>query len=191
MSSITIVSSATHRARCGALMLVASLLAGCGASDEAEINSWMEEVKKTTKVNVRPLSEPKTFIPFAYGVREEADPFDPNKLLAELARAAAATSDNLLRPDMNRRKEFLEGFPLDTMKMVGTLNKAGVSYGLIQIDRSVYQVKAGQRLGQNFGTVTGVVDAAIIIKETVQDAGGEWVERMSKLELQEGKETTK
>ena len=171
-------------------LLAALLLAGCGASDEAEINSWMADVKKTTKVSVKPLSEPKTFIPFAYGVREETDPFDPNKLLAELARAAAS-SDNLLRPDMNRRKEFLEGFPLDTMKMVGTLNKAGMAYGLIQIERSVYQVRAGQRLGQNFGTVTGVADAAISIKETVQDAGGEWVERLSKLELQEGKETTK
>ena len=173
------------------LLLASALLAGCGASDEAEINLWMEDVKKTTKVNVLPLSEPKTFIPFAYGVREETDPFDPNKLLAELARAAAASSDNLLRPDMNRRKEFLESFPIDTMKMVGTLNKAGVSYGLIQIERSVYQVRAGQRLGQNFGTVTGVADSAISIKETVQDAGGEWVERLSKLELQEGKETTK
>ena len=173
------------------LLLCAAMLAGCSDSDVAEINSWMADVQKQTHVSVKPLSEPKTFVPFAYGVREEVDPFDPNKLLAELARAAAASSDNLLRPDMNRRKEFLEGFPIDTMKMVGTLNKAGVHWGLIQIDRAVYQVKAGQRLGQNFGMVTGVADAAISIKETVQDAGGEWVERESKLELQEGKETRK
>jgi len=173
------------------LLAGAALLAGCSDSDVAEINSWMSDVKKDTRVSVKPLSEPKTFLPFAYGVREEPDPFDPNKLLAELARAAAASSDNLLRPDMNRRKEFLEGFPIDTMKMVGTLNKGGVSWGLIQIDRAVYQVKAGQRLGQNFGRITGVADSAISIKETVQDAGGEWVERDSKLELQASKETTK
>jgi type IV pilus assembly protein PilP len=175
---------------CLPLMLGAALLAGCGDSDVAEVNQWMDGVKKETKVNVKPLSEPKTFIPFAYGVREEPDPFDSNKLLAELARAAA-TSDNLLRPDMNRRKEFLEGFPIDSMKMVGTLNKAGTTWGMIQIDRSVYQVKAGQRLGQNFGIVTGVAESAISLKETVQDAGGEWVERESKLELQESKETKK
>ena len=170
--------------------LCLTLLAGCGDSDVAEINSWMAQVKRDTKVNVKPLSEPKTFVPFAYGVRAEPDPYDPNKLLAELARAAAAT-DNLLRPDMNRRKEFLEGFPVDTMKMVGTLNKGGVSWGLIQIDRAVYQVKAGQRLGQNFGRVTGVAESAISIKETVQDAGGEWVDRDAKLELQESKESNK
>lgn len=175
---------------CLPLMLGAALLAGCSDSDVAEVNKWMDGVKKETRVNVTPLSEPKTFIPFAYGVRDEVDPFDPNKLLAELARAAA-TTDNLLRPDMNRRKEFLEGFPIDTMKMVGTLNKGGTTWGMIQIDRSVYQVKAGQRLGQNFGIVTGVAESAISLKETVQDAGGEWVERESKLELQESKETKK
>ena len=172
------------------LLVGAGLLAGCSDSDVAEINSWMADVKKNTRVSVQPLSEPKTFIPFAYGVREMTDPFDPNKLLAELARAAA-TGSNPLRPDPNRRREFLESFPVDSMKMVGTINKSGVAYGLVQIDRAVYQVKAGQRLGQNFGQVTGVADTAISLKEVVQDAGGEWVERMSKLELQESKETMK
>ena len=150
----------------------------------------MAGVKKDTRVKVTRLAEPKTFIPFAYSVREQIDPYDPNKLLAELARAAA-NGNNPLRPDANRRREFLETFPVDTMKMVGTIDKGGVSFGMIQIDRAVYQVKVGQRLGQNFGVVTGVAESAISIKETVQDAGGEWVERMSKLELQESKETTK
>ena len=175
---------------CMALLVSAVLLAGCSEGDVAEVNSWMAEVQKNTRVSVAPLAEPKTFIPFAYGVTEQTDPFDPNKLLAELARAAAGNS-NPLRPDPDRRKEFLESFPVDSMKMVGTMNKGGISYGLIQIDRNVYQVKAGQRLGQNFGQVTGVADAAISLKEVVQDAGGEWVERMSKLELQESKETRK
>lgn len=173
-----------------AALAVAVLLAGCGASDEAEVNSWMADVQKGTKVNVKPLAEPKTFIPFAYSVREEVDPFNPNKLLAELARAANS-GNNPLRPDVNRRREYLESFPTDTMTMVGTMNKAGVAYGLIQIERQVHQVKAGQRLGQNFGVVTGVAESAINIRETVQDAGGEWVERLSKLELQESKETKK
>ncbi|MES2319746.1 MAG: pilus assembly protein PilP [Pseudomonadota bacterium] len=173
-----------------ALLAGSALLTGCGDSDVAEINAWMADVKKNTRVNVAPLSEPKTFIPFAYAVREEIDPFDPNKLLAELAKAAA-TVHNPLTPDASRRREFLEQFPVDSMKMVGTINKGGQSWGLIQIDRAMYQVKAGTRLGQNFGIVTGLAESAISIKEVVQDAGGEWVERMSKLELQESKETTK
>jgi type IV pilus assembly protein PilP len=118
------------------------------------------------------------------------DPTSPNKLLVELAKAAAK-SDNPLKPDEHRRKELLESYPLDTMKMVGNLQKGGVNYVLLQIERAVYQVKLGQRLGQNYGVVTAVSDSAIQIKEVVQDAGGEWVERMSKLELQESKETRK
>jgi type IV pilus assembly protein PilP len=59
-----------------------------------------------------------------------------------------------------------------------------VNYALLQIDRAVYQVRAGQRIGPNFGTVTRVEDDAINIREVVQDAAGEWVERMAKLELQ-------
>ena len=75
--------------------------------------------------------------------------------------------------------------------MVGTMQKAGVVYALLQIDRAVHQVQAGQHLGQNFGLITGVSEGAVSIKEIVQDATGDWVERMSKLELQESKETTK
>lgn len=175
---------------CLPLALCAALLSGCSDSDVAEVNEWMKTTEANTEVSVEPISEPKTFIPFAYGVRDEIDPFDPNKLLAELARQANA-ADNPLKPDTSRRKEFLETFPLDSMTMVGTMNKGGTNWGLIMIDRSVYQVKAGQRLGQNFGLVTGVADTAISVKETVQDAGGEWVERITKLELQESKGTTK
>jgi type IV pilus assembly protein PilP len=172
------------------LLLGGALLAGCGGSDEAEINSWMAEVKADTKVSVDPISEPKTFIPFAYGVRDETDPFDANKLLAELARSANAIP-NPLKPDDSRRKEYLESFPLDAMVMVGTINKAGAAYGLIQIDRAVHQVRKGQRLGQNYGQITEVAESAISVKEVVQDAGGEWIERITKLELQESKETKK
>jgi type IV pilus assembly protein PilP len=176
--------------RIGALALAAVLLAGCSDSDVREVKDWMAEVKKDTKVAVVPLSEPKTFIPFAYPAREETDPFSPNKLLAELAKAAEK-DDSKYKPDMGRRKELLENYPLDTFVMVGAMQKAGINYALLQLDRAVYQVRAGQRLGQNYGMVTSVSDGAINIKEVVQDAGGEWVERMSKLELQESKETKK
>ncbi len=176
--------------RIGALALAAVLLAGCSDSDVKEVKDWMAQVKKDTRVAVAPLSEPKTFIPFAYTAREVTDPFSPNKLLAELARAAEK-DDSKFKPDMGRRKELLENYPLDTFAMVGVMQKASVNYALLQIDRAVHQVKVGQRIGQNYGLVTGVTENAINIKEVVQDAGGEWVERMSKLELQESKETKK
>jgi Tfp pilus assembly protein PilP len=52
-----------------------------------------------------------------------ADPFNPNKLLAELAKQAAASGASGLKPDTERRKELLETYPLDTIKMVGTIEK--------------------------------------------------------------------
>ena len=183
MRPITMINAAAAAA-------AAVLLAGCGASDVREVQDWMAQTKKDTRVSVKPIPEPKTFIPFAYMARESLDPFTPNKLLAELALAAATNGDKL-KPDMARRKEVLENYPLDTLTMVGTMEKAGVNYALIQLDRQVYQVRTGMRIGQNFGTVISVSDAAVNIKEVVQDAGGEWVERMAKLELQESKESKK
>jgi type IV pilus assembly protein PilP len=167
-----------------AAMLAAScLLTGCGDSDVKEVRDWMDQVKRDTRPAVKPLSEPKDFIPYAYGDRQAVDPFSPNKLLAELARAAEARPDPN-KPDLQRPKELLENYPLDTMQMVGVLQKGGVNYALLQIDRAVYQVHSGQRIGPNFGVVTRVGEDAINIREVVQDAAGEWVERMAKLELQ-------
>lgn len=167
----------------------AVLLAGCGDSDVREVRDWMAQVQRDTRPTVKPLPEPKDFIPYAYDAKDEVDPFNPNKLLTELARAAA-TSKDPNQPDLQRPRELLETFPLDTMRMVGTMEKGGTNYALVQIDKSLYQVKPGQRIGQNFGIVTRVSDDAVNIREVVQDAAGEWVERMAKLELQ-SKETGK
>ncbi|GJJ04779.1 fimbrial protein [Duganella rhizosphaerae] len=169
---------------------VLALLAGCGDSDVQEVRAWMKQVDAQAKVAVPPLAEPKTFIPFAYAQADAIDPFNPNKLLAELAKASAKGS-NGIKPDTERRKELLESFPLDTVKMVGTIQQKGVLYGLLQADRSLHHVVVGQHVGQNFGLITAISDNSVSVKEIVQDAGGDWVERMSKLELQESKENTK
>ncbi len=173
-------------------LLMGMMLSGCSDSDVKEVKDWMAKVKSETKVAVTPLAEPKTFVPYAYSVKDIIDPFNSNKLLAELARAAT-NSTSKFKPDTGRRKELLEEFPLDTIKMVGVIQKGGVNYAVLQIDKSVYRVAAGQHIGPNFGLVTSVTEAAVNIKESVQDATGDWMERMSKLELQvaQGKETKK
>jgi type IV pilus assembly protein PilP len=153
-------------------------LAGCGDSDVQEVRQWMKEVDNSAHVAVKPIAAPKNFIPFAYVAQDQVDPFSANKLLAELARLDRKPGGGL-KPDMERRKEFLETFPLDIVKMVGTMEKA------------VYQVRPGQHVGQNFGLITSISDDAVSVKEIVQDATGDWVERVSKLELQESKENQK
>ena len=170
-------------------VLLALALAGCGDGDVKEVNLWMQQVRQQSRVLVPPLSAPKTFIPFAYTAKDVTDPFSPNKLQTELAKAAR--SGSAFKPDLDRRKEVLESFPLDTLRMVGTLQQGGATYALLQVEKAVYRVRAGEHLGQNFGAIVGITEAAVTIREIVQDAAGDWVERMSKLELQDSKESGK
>lgn len=174
-----------------AMLALMLMLSACSDSDVREVQQWMADTEKNTKVTVKPLLEPKTFTAFAYQAGAAIDPFSQNKLLAELARSDAGSS-NPLKPDTERRRELLESYPLDTMRMVGLLQKGGDNHALVQIDSAVHQVRSGQRIGQNFGVVTQVTERAVNIREVVQDATGDWVERMSALELQDSsKESTK
>ncbi len=168
------------------LLLPLLTLAGCGDNGLTEVREWMDGVKKQTRVIIPKISEPKVYVPVAYSGKDQVDPFNPNKLLAALAKIRAE-SDNGLKPDMNRRREALEAFPLDVLKMVGIIEKPNMKNALIQVDKSIYQAKIGNYVGQNFGMITKITDTDIEIKEIVQDAAGDWTERMTKLELQEAK----
>ncbi|MDB5749162.1 MAG: pilus assembly protein PilP [Massilia sp.] len=169
-------------------LLAALLLAGCGDSDVREVRTWMEETRAQTRPAVKPLPAPKEFVPYAYNQGHAVDPFDAEKLAGPGAMPQAPSAR---QPDLDRPREVLENYPLDTMRMVGMMQKDGVGFALVQIERSVYRIRAGQRLGQNFGQVRRVTSGAVEIREMVQDAGGDWVERISKLELQESKEIGK
>ena len=145
----------------------------------------MDGVRQQTRVSIPKLSPPKKFTPFLYLAKNTMDPYNPGKLAIAFAKLQSNSSG--LKPDVERRRESLEAFPLDTLKMVGTLQKPGLNYALIQADKIVFQVKSGNYMGQNFGMVTGITETAVELKEIVQDASGEWVERKAKLELQETK----
>jgi type IV pilus assembly protein PilP len=166
------------------LVLLSAVLAGCGDSGMQELQQWMDDVRRQTKSVVPKIEAPKTFLPFAYGGKDAADPFDPAKLASVFAKQKTS-SGNSLKPNMERRRDPLEGWPLDALKMVGLLQKAGINYALVQADRTLFQVKQGSYLGQNFGMVTRITETEVQLKEVVQDAAGDWVERDARLELQE------
>ena len=161
------------------------ILAGCVGGGTGEVQEWMETIKKETRISVPKLSEPKAYEAVAYVGKASVDPFNPAKLLLILARLKAESS-NGLKPDLERRKEALEFFPIDSLKMVGLIEDKRTRNALIQVDKTVYQAHVGNYLGQNFGMITKITEAEVEIKEIVQDAAGEWVERKATLELQEG-----
>jgi type IV pilus assembly protein PilP len=159
------------------------LLFGCTGSDD-ELRQWMADARKEVHPINPHLPEPKTFEPFIYGEQTQVDPFDTAKITNAL-RKLAAKSNNGLAPDTNRRREPLEAFPLDAIQMVGTLSRPKDHYALLRADGVVYQIKIGNYVGENFGVVTQISDNQVTLKEVVQDASGEWVERISTLQLQE------
>ncbi|CAM3410157.1 pilus assembly protein PilP [Paracidovorax anthurii] len=173
----------------GAALLAVLGLQGCGSSNEDELRAWMTELRATTKPHVTPLSEPKKFLPENYGAAGSTDPFDPMKLTQALRRDSAqpAVNATLIAPEMARRKEPLEAYPLDAMAMVGSLNKSGIPTALLKVDNLIYQVRVGNYLGQNYGKITQISETGIQLREIVQDATGDWIERPTTLDLQEGK----
>ena len=164
-----------------AMLLV---LAACAAEQE-ELQAWMSQQKREVKPNVPPLSPPKTFRPQAYLAFDGVEPFSAQKLTVGLRQQETRQPSSLVAAELNRRKEPLEAFPLDSMIMVGSIRRQGRPFALLRVDNLLYQVKPGDHLGQNYGKITKISDTEITLREIVQDAAGEWIERPGSLLLQE------
>lgn len=170
-------------------VLAAAVLAGCGGNEHQEIQKRMADATKDMKGRVEKIDEPKKFAPFKYESDKQINPFDPAKvaLLPDETKKGGPKAGGLAGPDLTRRREVLESFALENLKMVGMLQQKGAYYGIIRADANLHRVKVGNYMGQNFGIVTGITESEITLKELVQDGGGDWVERVSTLQLQEEK----
>jgi len=152
--------------------LCAGLLAGCGGGD-ADLNSFIKQVKSEGGGRVEPLPVVQPYAAFTYADQALRSPFSPS-----LGGAGA------VRPDNSRPREFLEQYPLDTLKMVGTLSLGGVHYGLVLAkDGRVHRVTVGNHMGQNDGTITDINGSKISLTEIVPDGLGGYVERPAALAL--------
>lgn len=169
------------------MAMCALSLLGCSSSDGDELREWVARERAQAKSRVTPLTEPKQFQPQAYSAEAGIEPFDRLKLLQALRRDSAQVAANagLVTPELARRKELLEGFPLDTMVMVGSLQKVGKPTALLKVDNLLHPVQIGSYLGQNYGRITAITETGLQLREIVQDAAGDWIERTASLELQE------
>ena len=168
--------------RVAVALVSAALLAGCGSRNHQDLLDWMAAQGKGMRGHLDPIPQIKPYEPFAYNDFDLPDPFKPRKI-----EPAKSDNANKLAPDLNRRKEPLEAYPLESLSMVGTLEKGKTLYALIKTpERDIYQVRPGNHLGQNFGVVVGISDTDIKLKELMQDGSGDWTERSSTLNLLQG-----
>ena len=158
---------------------VAMLAASC-SSEIDELKSFVRDSEKGLPRRIEPLPPVKPFEPFTYEGFDLPDPFKPRKLSPPKDGGGGG-----IAPDLNRRKEPLEAFPLEQLKMVGTLSQGKDTYAIVRADKTLYRVKKGNYMGQNFGLITDVTEGEIKLKEIVQDSAGDWAERQSVLPLLE------
>lgn len=163
---------------------LAVALTGCESGEFSDLKAELAAMTKDVRGKVDPLPVVKPYEPVPYQAFDLPDPFGPAKIqLATKGGGAAAAS--ALAPDLNRPKEPLEAFPLESLKMVGILQQKGQTYGLVKADSSIYRVRPGNYMGQNFGVITKINETEITLRELIQEAGGDWTERTSTLQLQE------
>jgi type IV pilus assembly protein PilP len=159
--------------------LVLLLLAACGGAEFADLKEFVDNSGKEMRGRIEPLPQVKAYEPMTYEAFDLSDPFQPRKIQPDKAAALGGPA-----PDLNRRKEALEAYPLESLKMVGTLERGKQRWALIKTpDSNLYRVRNGNYLGQNFGVVAMITETSVTLKELIQDTNGSWSERTSALQL--------
>jgi type IV pilus assembly protein PilP len=161
-----------------ALLPLVIALSACSGGDDP--HTFVANAGKDLRGKVQPLPEVKPYEPFVYAATDLPDPFKPRKLTPPSGSGKAGG----LQPPRDHVKQVLENYPLEALKMVGTLQQKNMNYALIKTpDNNLYQVKQGNYMGQNFGIITQVSETEVKLTEIVQDSGGDWTERSTSLSL--------
>ncbi len=168
--------SSVGRTRLIGIAVLASLVAAGCSGGQSDLQKWIADTKKKPGGRIQPLPEVKPYETFVYGAGGMRSPFQP------LGPSAAGAGG--VRPSSRRNREFLEGFSLDTLKMVGTFKVGGSFFGLVQSkDGLVHKVQPGNYLGQNDGKVTEISGSKISLVEIIPDGLGGYIERPASLAL--------
>lgn len=158
------------------------LLTACADDGLQDLRDFVKTAHADKKPRVEDLPEVKTHEVFAYASAEGVDPFEPFNL-----RPSGAKKVRKALPEhLTRRKEALEQYPLDALKMVGTLSRRNESWVIIQApDGTVHRARIGNYLGQNFGKIVRILEDKVDLVETIQDPLGEWITRNASVSTEE------
>ena len=170
-----------------ASLAAALLLVACTGEEFGDLKAELNEKSKDFRGRVDALPQVKPYEPVPYTAEGVVDPFRPDRIDVAGAPRATRADMSKMAPDLNRPKEPLEAFPLESLQMLGTIMQNRETFGLVKAGPNLYRVKKGNYMGQNFGVITAIDEGQISLKEVVQDSGGDWVERSTTLQMSEGK----
>jgi type IV pilus assembly protein PilP len=160
-------------------VLASALVAGGCSRGMADLDAYIAEVKARPGGRIEPLPEISIYETFRYDPGDARSPFVPDV-------PAAGGMVGGVRPDADRRREYLESFPLDTLSMVGTISMGGRLYGLVQTtDNLVHRVVTGNYLGQNDGRIVSINSSEIQLLEIIPDGLGGYIERAASISMGE------
>lgn len=172
-------------------LLIPMVMLATGCEEEgSDLNAWMQETQQRAKANLQPPKAPEPVQPAYYNTPGRIDPHAFN--LYRMRAAVSISSSLKNAPNLNRPKELLESVGLDKLKFVGTIGSGNNLSALISMEgQQVYTVKLGNYLGSNYGRVVKITPDEITLRETVEDAEGNWVPRQTVLVLGETPEVEK
>ena len=171
--------------RVGLLGILVVLLAGCGQG-LSDLHQFVTEIRAKPPGRIEPIPEFQPYQLFEYTSHDLRDPFRAVDFRRpEIDASELADLSPGLRPDIDRVKEPLEDFPLDTLRLKGTIDdKDGIKWGLIFApDNTIHRVIEGNYMGQNHGRIISVSDQTIELTEIVPDGLGNYIERSSAVTL--------
>lgn len=163
------------------LAMAGLIIAGCSGDKLSDLRSFVAAEKAKPGGRVQPIPEVKPFDSFKYRAAGRRSPFEPWGENTGSAKSSGLSKGGV-HPDLNRRREALEAFPLDTLRMVGTLSQKGKMWAIVKApDHMVYRVTLNNYLGQNSGRITRISEDKVELVEIVPDGLGGWQERQASL----------
>ncbi len=168
------------------LLVACSWLIACGPSRQDDLHQWMQEQRKAGLPAASSLAAPQVFKHLPYAQSERKDPFTKHSLAALANAQAEPANPHLSLSHKLRARQPLEDIALESMHLVGMLEKQGRYVALVRANNILHQVLPGQYIGKNLGKVWRVDESGIALREVAQDADGRWLERDAYLRLQGG-----
>lgn len=172
----------------GTLIVATLLMTTACERGSSDLRVWVQQTLRTPAGEIEPIPPIAPTEVVTYSAYDLRDPFQQRLATPDEEQTVTENGEGAIRPDPDRRREFLEGFPLDTLDMVGTLEIEGVNFALIRDnDRVVHRVREGNYLGMNHGRIVRVMPDRVELVELFQDARGIWSERRSQVAMEDSR----